>query len=111
MVKGDLSGPKVAIVTDSIACLTRELTSQYDIHVLPINLYIGDKVYRDGVDISPTEVYQLFLEDPEHFNTSAPSPAVWSAPASTTGGTLTTVTVRVSVPTPPSLSVTVRITV
>lgn len=70
------SGTKVAIVTDSIACLTPELISQYDIRVLPINLYIGDKVYRDGVDISATEVYQLFLKDPEHFNTSAPSPAV-----------------------------------
>ena len=76
MVKRDSSGPKVTIVTDSIACLTRELTSQYDIHVLPINLYINGKVYRDGVDVSPTEVYQLFLKDPEHFNTSAPSPAV-----------------------------------
>jgi DegV family protein with EDD domain len=66
----------VGVVTDSIACLPKELAGQYGIQILPINLYIGDKVYRDGVDISPTEVYQLFLEDPEHFNTSAPSPAV-----------------------------------
>ena len=71
----DLSSPKVGIVTDSIACLPGELISQYDVHILPINLYINGKVYRDGVDVSPTEVYQLFLEDPEHFNTSAPSPA------------------------------------
>ncbi|MFH0942052.1 MAG: DegV family protein [Chloroflexota bacterium] len=66
----------MGVVTDSIACLPGEMASQYGIQILPINLFIGDKVYRDGVDISPTEVYQLFLKDPEHFNTSAPSPAV-----------------------------------
>ena len=40
-----------------------------------------------------------------------PSSIVLSPPASTTGGTLTTVTVSVSLPTPPSLSVTVTVTV
>jgi DegV family protein with EDD domain len=72
----DSSVPGVGVVTDSIACLPGEMAGQYDIQVLPINLYIGDKVYRDGVDISATEVYQLFLRDQGRFNTSAPSPAV-----------------------------------
>jgi DegV family protein with EDD domain len=31
-------------------------------------------VYRDWIDISPSEAYQLFLEDPENFQSSAPSP-------------------------------------
>ncbi|MEE8318892.1 MAG: DegV family protein [Dehalococcoidales bacterium] len=66
--------PKVAIVTDSIACLTRELAAHYDIEIVPIVFYAGGKSYRDGVDITPSEAYQLFLADPESFKTSAASP-------------------------------------
>lgn len=35
--------PKVAVVTDSIACLTRELTEQYGIKIIPLNFYAGDQ--------------------------------------------------------------------
>jgi len=66
---------KVAIVTDSISCLPPELVRQYQIQILPINLYFGDKVYKDWVDITPSEAYELFLKDPKYFATSAPSPA------------------------------------
>ena len=65
---------KVTIVTDSIACLTRELVEQYDIEIIPINFYAGGKLYRDWVDITPSEAYKLFLEDPDSFKTSAASP-------------------------------------
>ncbi|MFC2032702.1 DegV family protein, partial [Chloroflexota bacterium] len=68
---------KVVIVTDSIACLTREFVEQYDIKILPLNFYFGDKVYRDWVDITPTEVYELFLKDPEAFKTSPASPGFY----------------------------------
>jgi len=66
---------KVAIVTDSIACLPPELVRQYQIHIVPINLYFEDKVYKDWVDITPSEAYELFLKDPRYFASSAPSPA------------------------------------
>lgn len=66
--------PKVAVVTDSIACLTREFTEQYAIEIIPINFFVDGKVYRDWVDITPTETYKLFLKDPDSFKTSAPSP-------------------------------------
>ncbi len=52
---------KVAIVTDSIANLTKELVENYGIEIVPIRLLFKDKVYRDGVDITPSEAYQLFL--------------------------------------------------
>ncbi len=64
---------KVAIVTDSIACLTRELIEQYGIEIIPINFYAGGKVYKDWVDITPSEAYELFLSDPDSFRTSASS--------------------------------------
>ena len=65
---------KVAIVTDSIACLTNELVEQYGITIVPIMLLVQGKIYRDMLDITPSEAYKLFLQDPESFNTSPASP-------------------------------------
>lgn len=66
--------PQVAVITDSIACLTRELAEQYQILVVPINFYAGGKLYRDWVDVTPSQAYELFLQDPDSFKTSAASP-------------------------------------
>jgi DegV family protein with EDD domain len=65
---------KVAIITDSVACLNHELVEQYEIEIIPINFYSGGKIYRDWVDITPSEAYKMFLEDPDSFNTSSASP-------------------------------------
>ncbi len=65
---------KVAIVTDSIANLTKELVEQYRIGIVPIRLLVQGKVYRDSVDITPSEAYELFLQEPESFDTSPSSP-------------------------------------
>jgi DegV family protein with EDD domain len=53
---------KVAIVTDSSACLPGELAEQYRVGLVPLNVIIGDKTYRDGIDISPTEFYARLRE-------------------------------------------------
>ena len=65
---------KVAVVTDSLACLTRELVEQYQIGIVPLNVHFEGKVYKDWVDITPSEAYELFLKNPDDFGTSAPSP-------------------------------------
>ena len=64
----------VAVVTDSIANLTKQMVEQYRIGVVPIMLLVKGKLYRDGVDMSPSEAYELFLQDPESFSTSPASP-------------------------------------
>ena len=66
---------KIAIVTDSVACLPRELVEQYGISIAPVNFYFRDVVYRDWVDIAPSEAYELFLKDPTAFKTSGINPA------------------------------------
>lgn len=66
--------PKVAIVTDSLACLTKELVEQYEIRIVPLSFYVGDKIYKDWVDVTPSQAYELFLKDPESWRSSAPSP-------------------------------------
>jgi len=66
---------KVAIITDSIACFTREMVEQYGIRIVPSNIHFDGKVYREYLDISPSEAYQLLERNPDCFTTSAPSPA------------------------------------
>jgi DegV family protein with EDD domain len=66
---------KVAIVTDSLACLTKELAERYRIRVIPLNIHFAGKIYKDWVDITPTQAYELFLKAPQYWSTSAPSPA------------------------------------
>jgi len=66
--------PQVGIVTDSLACLTNELVEQYGIRIVPLSFYFRDKIYRDWVDVTPSQAYELFLEDPDAFKTSPASP-------------------------------------
>jgi len=65
---------KVAIVTDSLACLTRELVEEYEVGVVPLNIHFDGKVYKDWVDITPSQSYELFLKNPDSWGSSAPSP-------------------------------------
>ena len=48
---------KVAIVTDTIACIPREQVEKYGIEVVPVEFIFEDKAYRDGIDMSPSEFY------------------------------------------------------
>lgn len=49
---------KVAIVTDSTACIPKELRTQYQIQVGPQVLIWGNETFEDGVDIVPDEFYK-----------------------------------------------------
>ncbi|MBM4452195.1 MAG: hypothetical protein FJ013_07290, partial [Chloroflexi bacterium] len=50
---------KVAIVADSTCCLPRKLVEKYHIRIVPLEIIYEDKSYRDGVDITPTQIYQI----------------------------------------------------
>jgi len=65
---------KVAIVTDTTACIPQEQVKRYDIEVVPVQLIFEDKAYRDGIDISPTEFYTLLRQASRLPTTSASSP-------------------------------------
>lgn len=68
---------KVAVVADSIACLTREQVEHYGITIAPIPVSFQGKIYRDWVDITPSQAYELFLKDPESFKTAGASPGIF----------------------------------
>jgi DegV family protein with EDD domain len=65
---------KVVVITDSMAGIPKQMVEQYKIMIVPIMLLVQGKLYRDGVDISPSEAYKMLLQDPESFKTSPASP-------------------------------------
>ncbi len=65
---------KVAIVTDTTACVPQEQVTKYDIEVVPVQLIFEDKTYRDGIDISPTQFYARLRQAKKMPITSASSP-------------------------------------
>jgi DegV family protein with EDD domain len=65
---------KVAVVVDSIACLTKELVEKYKITIAPLPIRFRDKLYMDWVDVTPSQAYQLFLKDPDSFQAAGASP-------------------------------------
>lgn len=68
---------KVAIITDSVACIPVGETERYGISVVPIVIYCDGKIFHDGVDLTPTEAYSLLELNPAEFRTSPASPTEW----------------------------------
>jgi len=66
---------KVAIVTDTTACIPQEQVVKYGIEIVPVQLVFENKVYRDGIDITPTEFYALLRKAKKLPTTSASSPS------------------------------------
>jgi DegV family protein with EDD domain len=64
---------RIAIVTDSTADIPARLLKEYDIHVIPQILIMGDKTWLDGVDIDPPAFYELLRSSPDCPSTSQPS--------------------------------------
>jgi DegV family protein with EDD domain len=64
---------KVALITDSVASLPAEIKQRYDVTIMPLNISFNGKLYRDGVDLSPTEAYRMLQEKPEQFFASPAS--------------------------------------
>ncbi|MCK4723396.1 MAG: DegV family protein, partial [Dehalococcoidia bacterium] len=64
---------KVAILTDSTCCLPQDLVEKYDICIVPLWIVYEGKSYRDGIDISPNEVYKIMRRRENLPTTSTPS--------------------------------------
>lgn len=64
--------PKVAVVTDSTACLPKRLAQEHGIRVVPLNFVFGDVSYEDDPDLDMSEFYRR-LGDAKDTPTTAPS--------------------------------------
>ena len=47
----------VKILSDSTCDLSKELIAEYGITIVPLHVVLGDKDYKDGVDITVDEIY------------------------------------------------------
>ena len=62
-------------MADSTCDLSDEVLEKYDISVAPLTINIDGKIYRDRVDIKPSEFYGMMEALPEFPTTGMPSPA------------------------------------
>ncbi len=66
---------KLAVVTDSVACIPYKLAAQYNVHIIPAgNIYYDGKIFRDLIELDHNNVYELLDSRPEDFFTGPTSP-------------------------------------
>ncbi|MBP5249839.1 MAG: DegV family EDD domain-containing protein, partial [Lachnospiraceae bacterium] len=63
----------VHIISDSTCDLSKELTERYNIQIIPLYVRLGDKEYKDGVNITPPELYKWSDENGATPKTAAPN--------------------------------------
>lgn len=69
----------VKIVTDSVADLPPDVVKELGITVIPLLVRFGEKVYRDGVDLTAEQFYKKLKQSKVLPGTSVPSPATFAA--------------------------------
>lgn len=63
----------VKILSDSTCDLPQELLDQYQVEVLPLHVLLGEEDHRDGVDITPDEIFQWSDANKTTPKTAAPT--------------------------------------
>ena len=61
----------VKITADSTCDLTPEIISELDIEIIPLHIVVDHDTYRDGVDITPSEIFRLVDEEGRSCHTTA----------------------------------------
>jgi len=67
----------VKIVSDSLADIPLSLMQGLDITIVPCTVQLGNKTYRDKLDLSTTEFYRLLATTPKPPTTSNPAVGVF----------------------------------
>jgi DegV family protein with EDD domain len=66
------------IITDSCADLAPEQIKKFNIRVVPLGVFVDNKTYSDGVDITPQILFDKVKVSGKLPNTSAPSTAAFT---------------------------------
>ena len=64
----------LAWIVDSTAYISQELILHPDFFSVPLNIHFGEKQFVDGVDLTPTQLYQKIKVTDDIPKTSQPSP-------------------------------------
>lgn len=65
----------IKIFSDSTCDLPKSLLERYEVGIIPLYVTFGDDAYRDGVDMTPPELYKRVDACGKLPKTSSPSPA------------------------------------
>ncbi len=68
----------VKIITDSVADLPSDVAKELGITVIPILVRFGEKVYRDGIDLTTEQFYDRLTHNKTLPATSVPSPGTFA---------------------------------
>lgn len=63
----------IKILSDSTCDLSPELVEKYNIRIIPLYVRLGDDEYKDGIDITPADLYDWSDKHGETPKTAAPS--------------------------------------
>ena len=66
-----MNDSNIVITADSTCDLPQELIDKYDIKIIPLSILLGEKVYHDGVDIKPSDIYDFVEKTGELPKTAA----------------------------------------
>lgn len=61
----------IKITADSTCDLSPKILSDMDITLAPLNILVGDKTYRDGVDITPADIFRYVDAEGKSCKTAA----------------------------------------
>ncbi|MGI9332625.1 MAG: DegV family protein [Gammaproteobacteria bacterium] len=64
----------IAVLCDSTADLSEAVRREHGIEMAPLQVLFGDRVFRDQIDLSTHEFYELLETDSHHPTTSQPPP-------------------------------------
>lgn len=68
---------RIHIVTDSTSDLRPEVLKQYDVHMVPLSIQIGDKTYLDRIDLEPESFLGMMEKSDKLPKSSQPAPGVF----------------------------------
>jgi len=64
---------KTAIVTDSTAYIPEDVRKQHNIHMIPLSVLFGNESYKEEVDITTEDFFEMLRKSDELPKTSQPS--------------------------------------
>ena len=70
-----MNDSNIVITADSTCDLPQDLIDKYDIKIIPLSILLGEKVYHDGVDIKPSDIYDFVEKTGELPKTAAVTPS------------------------------------
>ena len=65
---------KFVIIADSTSDIPKELRDKYNIEIIPLCINIGEDIYKDGVELSTVELFDLAEKKKTLPKTSAIAP-------------------------------------